>query len=69
VVKLPLLVHEKRITDYGGRGNVGAENRLITKFLRDKKIESDTPGRLATAHGFRDWHTRWLWRNGRWRIR
>jgi len=32
---------------------------VLTKFLRDKKIEGDTPDRLATAHGFRssirDW--------------
>jgi integrase len=32
---------------------------ILTKFLRDKEVESSEPGRTATAHGmrasFRDW--------------
>lgn len=30
--KLPLLVHEKAITDHGGEDNVGAEHRLHPTF-------------------------------------
>lgn len=37
---------------------------VLTKFLRDKKIESDTPGRLATAHGFRSSFRDWASENG-----
>ncbi|WP_183823356.1 tyrosine-type recombinase/integrase [Aliirhizobium cellulosilyticum] len=37
---------------------------VLTKFLRDKKIQSDTPGRLATAHGFRSSFRDWASENG-----
>lgn len=37
---------------------------VLTKFLRDKKIASDTPGRLATAHGFRSNFRDWASENG-----
>lgn len=37
---------------------------VLTKFLRDKKIESDTPGRLATAHGFRSSFRDWASESG-----
>lgn len=37
---------------------------VLTKFLRDKKIKSDTPGRLATAHGFRSSFRDWASESG-----
>jgi integrase len=40
------------------RGKVPSD-MILTKFLRDKEVESSEPGRTATAHGmrasFRDW--------------
>ncbi|WDR01326.1 hypothetical protein PSQ19_10835 [Devosia algicola] len=36
----------------------------MTKVLRDNKVISDTPGRLATAHGFRSSFRDWASENG-----
>ena len=36
----------------------------LTKFLRERKVESDTPGRHATAHGFRSSFRDWASENG-----
>ena len=36
----------------------------MTKMLRDHKVPRDTPGRLATAHGFRSNFRDWAFENG-----
>ncbi|QFY62030.1 tyrosine-type recombinase/integrase [Rhizobium grahamii] len=36
----------------------------LTKFLRDNEVFSDTPGRIATAHGFRSSFRDWASENG-----
>lgn len=36
----------------------------LTKFLRDNTVASDTPGRFATAHGFRSSFRDWASENG-----
>lgn len=36
----------------------------LTKFLHDQDVESDTPGRHATAHGFRSSFRDWASENG-----
>ncbi|MEY8144549.1 tyrosine-type recombinase/integrase [Falsihalocynthiibacter sp. CO-5D18] len=44
---------------FSSRGTVPVSDMTMTKVLRDNKIESDSPGRIATVHGFRsslrDW--------------
>ncbi|RCI80047.1 integrase [Brucella anthropi] len=37
---------------------------VLTKFLRDQAIESDTSNRMATAHGFRSTFRDWASENG-----
>lgn len=37
---------------------------VLTKLLRDKTMMSDTPGRVATAHGFRFSFRDWASDNG-----
>ncbi|MBT4934461.1 MAG: tyrosine-type recombinase/integrase [Rhodospirillaceae bacterium] len=37
---------------------------ILTKFLRDKNVESSDPGRTATAHGFRSSFRDWASENG-----
>ena len=36
----------------------------LTKCLRDHNVQSDTPGRLATAHGYRSSFHDWASENG-----
>ncbi|WP_417691587.1 tyrosine-type recombinase/integrase [Roseibium sp.] len=36
----------------------------LTTCLRDHKVASDTPGRIATAHGFRSSFRDWASENG-----
>lgn len=36
---------------------------VITKFLRDQRVESEAPGRVATAHGFRSTFRDWASEN------
>ena len=45
------------------RGKVTTD-MILTKFLRDKKVASTTPGRTATAHGFRSSFRDWASENG-----
>lgn len=45
------------------RGRIFSENAM-TKFLRDNSIASDTPGRHATAHGFRSSFRDWASEKG-----
>ena len=44
---------------FSGRGMVAISDMTLTKVLRDNKIESDAPGRIATAHGFRSSFRDW----------
>jgi integrase len=44
-------------------GNVPSD-MILTKFLRDKNVESSEPGRTATAHGFRSGFRDWASENG-----
>ena len=47
----------------GPNGGMFSANAM-TKFLRDHSIASDTPGRHATAHGFRSSFRDWASENG-----
>lgn len=49
---------------FPSRSNTPISDMTLTKFLRDKKVESDTPGRLATAHGFRSSFRDWASESG-----
>jgi len=44
-------------------GNVPSD-MILTKFLRDQKVESSEQGRTATAHGFRSSFRDWASENG-----
>jgi integrase len=37
---------------------------ILTKFLRDKEVESSEPGRTAVAHGFRSSFRDWASESG-----
>jgi integrase len=45
------------------RGMVTSD-MILTKFLRDNNVESNEPGRTATAHGFRSSFRDWASENG-----
>ena len=49
---------------FPSRNNTPISDVTLTKFLRERKIESDTPGRHATAHGFRSGFRDWASENG-----
>ncbi len=49
---------------FPSRSNTPISDMTLTKFLRDKKIASDTLGRIATAHGFRSSFRDWASENG-----
>lgn len=49
---------------FPSRSNTAISDMTLTKFLRDKNIASDTPGRIATAHGFRSSFRDWASENG-----
>ncbi|WP_425299994.1 tyrosine-type recombinase/integrase, partial [Roseibium sediminis] len=44
--------------------NTPISDMTLTKCLRDHKVASDTPGRFATAHGFRSSFRDWASENG-----
>ena len=44
------------------RGKVPSD-MILTKFLRDHKVQSSEPGRTATAHGFRSSFRNWASEN------
>lgn len=52
----PLVFHSRKGTPYS--------DMTMTKFLRDQRIGSDTPDRIATAHGFRSSFRDWASENG-----
>jgi len=49
---------------FSSRNNTPVSDMTLTKCLRDHKVASDTPGRLATAHGFRSSFRDWASENG-----
>ena len=49
---------------FPSRSNTPISDMTLTKFLRDNNVMSDTPGRIATAHGFRSSFRDWASENG-----
>lgn len=49
---------------FPSRNNTPVSDMTLTKCLRDHKVASDTPGRVATAHGFRSSFRDWASENG-----
>jgi integrase len=49
---------------FPSRSNKPITDVALTKFLHDHDVESDTPGRNATAHGFRSSFRDWASENG-----
>ena len=49
---------------FSTRANVELSDMTLTKVLRDHRIPSDVPGRVATAHGFRSSFRDWASENG-----
>lgn len=49
---------------FASRSNTPISDVTMTKFLRDRKVTSDTVGRFATAHGFRSSFRDWASENG-----
>ena len=49
---------------FPSRNNTPVSDMTLTKCLRDHKVASDTPGRIATAHGFRSSFRDWASENG-----
>lgn len=49
---------------FSSRNGTPLSDMALTKLLRDAKTESDTPGRVATAHGFRSSFHDWASENG-----
>ncbi|GAA0780429.1 hypothetical protein GCM10009077_25480 [Roseibium denhamense] len=49
---------------FPSRNNTPVSDMALTKCLRDHKVASDTPGRIATAHGFRSSFRDWASENG-----
>lgn len=49
---------------FPSRRNTPVSDMTLTKFLRDQNVLSDTPGRVATAHGFRSSFRDWASENG-----
>ncbi|MCS3744349.1 integrase [Rhizobium sp. BK661] len=49
---------------FPSRKNTPMSDMALTKILRDKAVKSDTPGRIATAHGFRSSFRDWASENG-----
>ena len=46
------------------RDQVALSDMVLTSFLRREKVASDTPGRIATAHGFRSSFRDWCSEQG-----
>ncbi|MHC2261411.1 tyrosine-type recombinase/integrase [Sinorhizobium meliloti] len=49
---------------FPSRSNTAISDMTLTKFLRDQKVMSDSPGRIATAHGFRSSFRDWASESG-----
>ncbi len=54
------------VTDlvFPSRNKTPVSDMTLTKCLRDHNVASDTPGRIATAHGFRSSFRDWASENG-----
>ncbi|MCV0426322.1 MAG: tyrosine-type recombinase/integrase [Roseibium sp.] len=55
---------EKTSLVFPSRKNTPVSDMTLTKCLRDNNVASDTPGRIATAHGFRSSFRDWASENG-----
>lgn len=55
---------EASLLVFPSRNNTPVSDMTLTKCLRDHSVASDTPGRLATAHGFRSSFRDWASENG-----
>lgn len=49
---------------FPSRNTTPLSDMALTKAIRDAKVQSDTPGRIATAHGFRSSFPGWASENG-----
>ncbi|WP_415714222.1 tyrosine-type recombinase/integrase [Roseibium sp.] len=49
---------------FPSRNGTPVSDMTLTKCLRDNNVQSDTPGRLATAHGFRSSFRDWASESG-----
>lgn len=49
---------------FHSRNGTPLSDMVLTKLLRDAKVQSGTPGRTATAHGFRSAFRDWASENG-----
>ncbi|WP_417414643.1 tyrosine-type recombinase/integrase [Hoeflea sp.] len=49
---------------FPSRNGKPLSDMALTKALRDANVQSDTPGRIATAHGFRSSFCDWASENG-----
>lgn len=49
---------------FPSRRNTPLSDMTLTKLLRDAEVSSDTPGRVATAHGFRSAFRDWASESG-----
>lgn len=49
---------------FRSRKGTPISDMTLTKFLRNRKVASDTPGRIATAHGFRSSFRDWASESG-----
>lgn len=49
---------------FPSRNNTPISDMTLTKCLRDHNVKSDTPGRIATVHGFRSSFRDWASENG-----
>ncbi|WP_313199635.1 phage integrase central domain-containing protein [Rhizobium sp.] len=49
---------------FPSRKDTPISDMTLTKFLRDRHVKSDTPGRIATAHGFRSSFRDWASEKG-----
>ena len=49
---------------FASRKDTPLSDMTLTKILRDAKVASDTPGRMATVHGFRSSFRDWASEHG-----
>ncbi|MFW2589965.1 tyrosine-type recombinase/integrase [Sagittula sp. SSi028] len=64
------IIERRKVRSPGGalvfshRGDKPLSDMTLTKLLRDRRIQSDVPERIATAHGFRSSFRDWASENG-----
>jgi integrase len=64
ILKLRLKIHPKSELVFPAPRGKALTDMALTKFLRYHKATSDTPGRVATAHGFRSSFRDWASETG-----